>query len=54
MKLTLTHRNEAPSKCVLEMIAANIDHRHSKRSSRREAAPAIELTRRRPAGGQRK
>jgi ribosome-associated translation inhibitor RaiA len=116
MKLTLTHRNEAPSKSVLDMIEAQletlesslqideatvhlersltksppydvtfhlvtpgpdimadandhtmraavlkafkqigskIEHRHSKRSSRREVAPAIELTRRRPAGGKR-
>jgi len=115
MKLTLTHRNHAPSKSIVEMIdkeleslqhdlqidearvhlersmtdsppftasfrlvtpgpdvivsstdhtlraailkafrsiAKKIDHRHSKRTHRREAAPAIELTRRRPSGGQ--
>ncbi len=34
-------------------IADKIGHRHAKRSRRRETAPAIELTRRRPAGGQR-
>lgn len=30
-----------------------IDHRNLKRARRREEAPAIELTRRRPSGGQR-
>lgn len=34
-------------------IEDKIEHRHAKRSHRREAAPAIELTRRRPAGGKR-
>lgn len=34
-------------------IAEKIGHRHGKRSRRRETAPAIELTRRRPAGGPR-
>jgi len=38
---------------AFQRIAEKIDHRHSKRASRREAAPAVELTRRRPAGGQR-
>ena len=32
-------------------IAEKIGHRHAKRTRRREVAPAIELTRRRPAGG---
>ena len=117
MKLTLSHRNHAPSKSIIEMIEnelksllpalqideaivhversltdsppfsasfhlvtpgpdvivnasdhtlraavlkafklidAKIEHRHTKRSHRREVAPAIELTRRRPAGGQHK
>lgn len=116
MKLTLSHRNHAPSKSIVEMIenelksllpdlqidearvclersltdsppftatfhlvtpgpdvivkasdhtlraavlkafqgiAVKIEHRHVKRSRRRETAPAIELTRRRPAGSQR-
>lgn len=115
MKLTLTHRNHAPSKSIVEMIdkelkslqpglqidearvhlersltdsppfnasfhlvtpgpdvivkstdhtlraailkafqriAGKIGHRHGKRTQRRESAPAIELTRRRPSGGQ--
>lgn len=115
MKLTLTHRNHAPSKSIIEMIdkelkslqpvlqidearvhlersltdsppftasfhlvtpgpdvivsstdhtlraallkafqriADKIDHRQVKRSHRREIAPAIDLNRRRPAGGQ--
>ncbi len=115
MKLTLTHRNHAPSESIVEMIDRElqslqpelridearvhlersltdsppfsasfhlvtpgpdvivqatdhtlraallkavaavrdkIDHRHQKRARRREAAPAIELSRRRPAGGQ--
>jgi len=34
-------------------IADKIEHRQTKRTHRREAAPAIELTRRRPAGGKR-
>ena len=34
-----------------QLIAEKIDHRDSKRAGRRETAPAIELTRRRPAGG---
>ena len=41
---------------LLKAIAAvkdKIDHRNLKRTRRREDAPAIELTRRRPAGGQR-
>jgi hypothetical protein len=41
---------------LLKAVAAvrgKIDHRNLKRVRRREAAPAIELTRRRPAGGQR-
>lgn len=116
MKLTLTHRNHAPSKSIIEMIqnelksvlpdlqidearvhlersltdsppfsasfhlvtpgpdvivsstdhtlraavlkafqciADKIEHRKAKRARRREAAPAIELTRRLPAGGKR-
>lgn len=116
MKLTLTHRNHAPSKSIVEMIdkelkslepdlqidearvhlersltdsppftasfhlvtpgpdvivsstdhtlrasilkafqgiSDKIGHRHEKRSLRRVAAPAIELTRRRPSGVQR-
>lgn len=115
MKLTLTHRNHAPSKSIVEMIdkelksllpdlqidearvhlersltdsppftasfhlvtpgpdvivsstdhtlraallkafqgiADKIDHRQVKRSRRHEIAPAIDLNRRRPAGGQ--
>jgi hypothetical protein len=115
MKLTLTHRNHAPSKSIVEMIEKElvslkselqidearvhlersltdsppftasfhlvtpgpdvivsstdhtlragllkafeairekIGHRKLKRARRREEAPAIELTRRRPAGGQ--
>jgi ribosome-associated translation inhibitor RaiA len=114
MKLTLTHRNHAPSKSIVEMInkelkslepdlqidearvhlersltasppfnasfhlvtpgpdvivksndhtlraailkafdriAGKIGHRNAKRLHRREVAPAIDLTRRRPAGG---
>ncbi len=41
---------------LLKAMAAvkdKIDHRNVKRARRREGAPAIELTRRRPAGGQR-
>ena len=38
---------------AFQRIADKIGHRHSKRTHRREAAPAIELTRRRPAGGHR-
>ena len=38
---------------AIQRIADKIGHRHSKRTHRREAAPAIELTRRRPAGGHR-
>ena len=116
MKLTLTHRNHAPSKSIVEMIEKEleslkpelqidearvhlersltdsppfscsfhlvtpgpdvivqssdhtlraallkafgairdkIEHRKLKRARRREEAPAIELTRRRPAGGHR-
>ena len=34
-------------------VRGKIDHRNLKRVRRREAAPAIELSRRRPAGGQR-
>jgi ribosome-associated translation inhibitor RaiA len=34
-------------------IAEKIKHRHAKQKHRHEAAPAIELTRRRPAGGKR-
>jgi hypothetical protein len=115
MKLTLSHRNHAPSKSIIEMlenelksllpglqidearvhlersltdsppfsasfhlvtpgpdiivsskehtlraavlkafqgIADKMEHRDAKRARRREAAPAIDLTRRRPAGGQ--
>jgi hypothetical protein len=40
---------------LLKAVAAakdKIDHRNLKRSRRREAAPAIELPRRRPSGGQ--
>ena len=36
-----------------QQIRDKIDHRHEKRSRRREVAPAIELTRRRPSGGHR-
>jgi hypothetical protein len=36
---------------AFDRIADKIGHRHSKRTRRREAAPAIELARRRPAGG---
>lgn len=36
---------------AFERIAAKIGQRKDKRSHRREKAPAIELTRRRPAGG---
>ncbi len=39
---------------AFQLIADKIDHRHSKRTHRREVAPAIELTRRRPSGGQHK
>lgn len=116
MKLTLTHRNHAPSKSIVEMIdkelkslepalqidearvhlersltdsppfnasfhlvtpgpdvivksndhtlraavlkafqriAGKIGHRRAKRAQRRETAPAIELSRRRPVGGHR-
>jgi hypothetical protein len=38
---------------ALKGIAEKIEHRDAKRARRREAAPAIDLTRRRPAGGQR-
>lgn len=34
-----------------QLIRDKIEHRLEKRSRRREVAPAIELTRRRPAGG---
>jgi len=36
---------------AFQRIADKIGHRHTKRGHRREAAPAIELMRRRPAGG---
>lgn len=36
---------------AFERIMDKIGHRQSKRAHRREAAPAIDLTRRRPAGG---
>jgi ribosome-associated translation inhibitor RaiA len=39
---------------AFERISEKIDHRHAKRSRRRETAPAIELTRRRPSGGLRR
>jgi ribosome-associated translation inhibitor RaiA len=35
-------------------VRARIEHRNQKLSRRREAAPAIELTRRRPSGSQRR
>ncbi|MFM2197124.1 MAG: hypothetical protein RLZZ505_556 [Verrucomicrobiota bacterium] len=38
---------------AFQLIADKIEHRQTKRTRRREAAPAIELTRRRPAGGKR-
>ena len=38
---------------AFQCIVDKIEHRHAKRARRREAAPAIELTRRRPAGGKR-
>lgn len=38
---------------AFQCIADKIEHRQTKRTQRREAAPAIELTRRRPAGGKR-
>lgn len=38
---------------AFQRIAAKIGHRHEKRSRRRVKAPAIDLTRRRPVGGQR-
>ena len=38
---------------AFERIAGKIGHRKVKRSQRRDKAPAIELTRRRPAGSQR-
>ena len=38
---------------VVQRIAGKIGHRQVKRARRRESAPAIELTRRRPAGSQR-
>jgi ribosome-associated translation inhibitor RaiA len=37
---------------AFERIASKIGHRKVKRSHRRERAPAIDLTRRRPAGSQ--
>ena len=36
---------------ALGLIEDKIEHRHAKRARRRQPAPAIELTRRRPAGG---
>ncbi len=36
---------------AFQRIADKIGHRHAKRAHRRETAPAIDLTRRRPAGG---
>ena len=36
---------------AFEVVREKIDRRHLKRARRREAAPAIELSRRRPAGG---
>ncbi|MCF7731543.1 MAG: HPF/RaiA family ribosome-associated protein [Akkermansiaceae bacterium] len=39
---------------AFEAARDKIGHRNLKRARRREAAPAIELTRRRPAGGQRR
>jgi ribosome-associated translation inhibitor RaiA len=38
---------------AFQRIADKIGHRREKRSRRREKAPAIDLTRRRPAGAQR-
>ncbi|MBC8125717.1 MAG: HPF/RaiA family ribosome-associated protein [Gloeobacteraceae cyanobacterium ES-bin-144] len=37
---------------AFDRIAEKIGHRRTKRDQHREIAPAIELTRRRPAGGQ--
>jgi ribosome-associated translation inhibitor RaiA len=38
---------------AFQRIAGKIGHRREKRSRRHETAPAIDLTRRRPVGGQR-
>lgn len=37
----------------IQRISEKIGHRHAKRTRRRQTAPAIDLTRRMPAGGQR-
>lgn len=50
---TTDHTLRAAVLKAFKGIAKKIEHRHSKREHRREAAPAIELTRRRPAGGKR-
>ena len=47
------HTLQAAVLKAFKLISAKIEHRHSKRASRREVAPAVELTRRRPSGGQR-
>lgn len=39
---------------AFDRIAGKIGHRRVKRARRREKAPAIDLTRRRPVGGQRR
>jgi hypothetical protein len=50
---TTDHTLRAAVLKAFKGIAEKIKHRHSKQAHRREAAPAIELTRRRPAGGKR-
>lgn len=47
------HTLQAAVLKAFKQIVAKIDHRHGKRSRRREVAPGIDLNRRRPAGGDR-
>jgi hypothetical protein len=50
---TTDHTLRAALLKAFEAVRDKIGHRNLKRTRRREAAPAIELSRRRPAGGQR-
>lgn len=51
---TMDHTLRAAILKAFQRIADKIEHRQTKRAHRREVAPAIELTRRRPAGMLRK
>ena len=50
---TTDHTLRAALLKAFEAVRDKIGHRNLKRARRRETAPAIELSRRRPAGGQR-